>query len=84
MAASGDPDYAGVGRRNAPNWEIQQELDRLERIEPFPGASLEDLKLMYHMLIYEMDHVHIPESVWREAVAKSGARCSDGLREELG
>ena len=38
---------------------------------------------MYSMLDYEVDHVHIPESAWREAVAKSGARCSDGLREEL-
>ena len=39
--------------------QIQKGLDRLERIEPWPGASLEDLKLMYGMLDYSEDHVHV-------------------------
>ena len=83
MAANGGPEYAGAQRQTAPNWQIQQELDCLERIEPFPGASLEELKLLYSMLDYSEDHVHIPESAWREAVAKAGAKYSDGTREEL-
>ena len=63
--------------------QIQTRLDRLERIEPWPGASLEDLKLMCGMLDYALEHVHVRESAWSEAVAKAGAKYSDGRKEEL-
>ena len=75
--------FSHEAEQDLQHWEVQEQLDVLERIEPWPGAPLEDLKLMYGMLDYQEDHVHVRESAWREAVAKAGARYSDGTKEEL-